>query len=52
MKKNHHFLWGAPTAPYQVEGGITNTDWDFFTRSEPIKKRISNSNKTKYILQK
>ena len=37
---NSRFLWGASTAPYQVEGGITNTDWDFFTRSDPIKKRI------------
>jgi beta-glucosidase/6-phospho-beta-glucosidase/beta-galactosidase len=36
-----HFLWGAGTAPYQVEGGIINNDWDFFTSSEPIKKRIS-----------
>src|SRR5207244_9594038 len=36
-----HFLWGASTSSYQVEGGITNNDWDFFTRSEPIKKRIS-----------
>jgi beta-glucosidase/6-phospho-beta-glucosidase/beta-galactosidase len=38
---NSCFLWGASTASYQVEGGITNNDWDFFARSEPIKKRIS-----------
>jgi beta-glucosidase len=35
------FLWGVSTASYQVEGGITNNDWDFFTRSDQIKKRIS-----------
>jgi beta-glucosidase len=35
------FLWGASTSSYQVEGGITNNDWDFFARSEPIKNRIS-----------
>jgi beta-glucosidase/6-phospho-beta-glucosidase/beta-galactosidase len=38
---NSSFLWGASTASYQVEGGITNNDWDFFTRSDQIKKRIS-----------
>jgi beta-glucosidase len=38
---NSRFLWGASTASYQVEGGITNNDWDFFTRSDQIKKRIS-----------
>jgi beta-glucosidase len=32
---------GAATSSHQVEGGVTNNDWDFFTRSEPIKKRIS-----------
>ena len=41
MIEGHHFLWGAGTAPYQVEGGIINNDWDFFTSSESIKKRIS-----------
>jgi beta-glucosidase/6-phospho-beta-glucosidase/beta-galactosidase len=35
------FLWGAATSSYQVEGGVTNNDWDFFARSEPIKNRIS-----------
>jgi beta-glucosidase/6-phospho-beta-glucosidase/beta-galactosidase len=35
------FLWGAATSSYQVEGGITNNDWDFFAKSEPIRKRIS-----------
>jgi beta-glucosidase len=36
-----NFLWGASTSSYQVEGGISNNDWDFFTRDEKIKKRIS-----------
>jgi beta-glucosidase/6-phospho-beta-glucosidase/beta-galactosidase len=36
----HRFLWGAATSPYQIEGGITNNDWDFFTNSKPIKDRI------------
>jgi beta-glucosidase/6-phospho-beta-glucosidase/beta-galactosidase len=27
------FLWGAATSSYQVEGGITNNDYDFFNRS-------------------
>jgi beta-glucosidase/6-phospho-beta-glucosidase/beta-galactosidase len=39
------FLWGAATASYQVEGGITNNDWDFFASSESIKKRISSLTK-------
>jgi beta-glucosidase/6-phospho-beta-glucosidase/beta-galactosidase len=53
--KAEHFLWGAATSSYQVEGGITNNDWDFFTRSEKVRDRIvkltsiaaatSNSNK-------
>ena len=39
------FLWGVSTSSYQVEGGITNNDWDFFTRSKQINKRISNISK-------
>jgi beta-glucosidase len=35
------FLWGAATSAYQVEGGIINNDWDYFTRSKEIKNRIS-----------
>jgi beta-glucosidase len=35
------FLWGVSSSSYQVEGGISNNDWDFFTRNEKIKKRIS-----------
>ena len=41
-----NFLWGASTSSYQVEGGISNNDWDFFTRNEKIKKRISKITKT------
>ena len=36
---------GGATAPYQVEGGITNNDWDFFASSGSIKKRISSLTK-------
>jgi beta-glucosidase/6-phospho-beta-glucosidase/beta-galactosidase len=43
--KNDYFLWGVATSSYQVEGGITNNDWDFFTTSEPIKSRISSLTK-------
>jgi beta-glucosidase/6-phospho-beta-glucosidase/beta-galactosidase len=39
------FLWGASTSSYQVEGGITNNDWHYFTTSESIKKRISSLTK-------
>jgi beta-glucosidase/6-phospho-beta-glucosidase/beta-galactosidase len=39
--EGHNFLWGAATSSYQVEGGITNNDWDFYTRSKAIKDRIS-----------
>jgi beta-glucosidase len=39
------FLWGVATSSYQVEGGISNNDWDFFVRSDPIKKRISSLTK-------
>jgi beta-glucosidase len=35
------FLWGAATSAYQVEGGIINNDWDYFTRSKEIKNRIA-----------
>ena len=34
------FLWGASTSSYQVEGGITNNDWNYFTTSENIKQRV------------
>lgn len=36
------FLWGVATSSYQVEGGITNNDWNYYTSSEMIKKRVSN----------
>ena len=29
------------TSSYQVEGGIVNNDWDYFTTQEDIKKRIT-----------
>jgi beta-glucosidase len=35
-----HFLWGASTSSYQVEGGITNNDWNCFTTSEDIRLRL------------
>jgi beta-glucosidase len=38
--REESFLWGAATSSYQVEGGIANNDWDFFTKSDPIKQRI------------
>jgi beta-glucosidase len=41
----HSFLWGTATSSYQVEGGITNNDWDFFTRTELIKTRLSSLTK-------
>ena len=34
----YKFLWGVATSSYQVEGGISNNDWDYFTRSDSIKK--------------
>jgi len=46
IAKTHRlFLWGASTSSYQVEGGIVNNDWDFFTRSDSIKKRLSSLTK-------
>ena len=33
---------GCSTSSYQIEGGITNNDWHYFTTSDPIRKRISN----------
>ena len=41
----YKFLWGVATSSYQVEGGISNNDWDYFTRSNAIKKRISSLTK-------
>jgi beta-glucosidase/6-phospho-beta-glucosidase/beta-galactosidase len=26
----YKFLWGVATSSYQVEGGISNNDWDYF----------------------
>ena len=44
-KPKKYFLWGAGTSPYQVEGGINNNDWDYFTRSKAIVNRISHLTK-------
>ena len=41
LKIPHSFLWGVATSSYQVEGGIINNDWDYFTRNERIRNRIS-----------
>ena len=43
------FLWGVATSSYQVEGGITNNDWDFFTKSKSIRNRISNMTKPSFF---
>jgi beta-glucosidase len=40
-KGQRHFFWGVSTASYQVEGGIDNNDWDYFTKSEEIRNRLS-----------
>ena len=40
--KHRKFMWGVATSSYQIEGGITNNDWHYFTTSDPIRKRISN----------
>lgn len=34
------FLWGVATAGYQVEGGITNNDWNTFTTNPAIVTRV------------
>ncbi|MEO8034849.1 MAG: family 1 glycosylhydrolase, partial [Acidobacteriota bacterium] len=39
------FLWGAATAAYQVEGGINNNDWHFFTTTRAIQDRARNLGK-------
>jgi beta-glucosidase len=40
VHEQQQFLWGASTSSYQVEGGITNNDWNYFTTSEDIKQRV------------
>jgi beta-glucosidase len=37
---NGVFLWGAATSSYQVEGGINNNDWNFFTSDDSIRQRL------------
>jgi beta-glucosidase len=34
------FLWGTATSSYQVEGKINNNDWNVFTSTKSIKRRI------------
>ena len=36
-----HFLWDASTTSYQVEDEIANNDWDYFTTSEDIRRRLN-----------
>jgi beta-glucosidase len=38
---DHKFLWGVSTSAYQVEGGVTDNDWNYFAGSREIKNRIS-----------
>jgi beta-glucosidase len=35
-----NFLWGAATAAYQAEGGITANDWEYFTTTPLIVDRV------------
>jgi beta-glucosidase len=49
LLQTHDFLWGASTSSYQVEGGITNNDWSYFTTSESIRRRISSLTKPSLI---
>ncbi len=37
------FLWGAATSSYQVEGGLTNNDYDLFNRSADVADRVRNN---------
>jgi beta-glucosidase len=40
--KHAPFFWGAVTSPYEVEGGITNNDWSYFTTNKTIIERVAN----------
>ncbi|HLM20115.1 MAG TPA: family 1 glycosylhydrolase, partial [Propionibacteriaceae bacterium] len=40
IRRPADFLWGTATAGYQVEGGITNNDWHFFTTNPSIVQRV------------
>jgi beta-glucosidase len=40
QKQQQRFLWGVSTSSYQVEGGIKNNDWHYFTTSKGIKQRL------------
>jgi beta-glucosidase len=39
-KCSSDFLWGTSTSSYQVEGEITNNDWDYFARTPEIRDRL------------
>jgi beta-glucosidase len=39
-KRSADFLWGTSTSSYQVEGEITNNDWDYFARTPEIRDRL------------
>ncbi len=36
----HRFLWGVATAAHQVEGGLMNNDWAYFTTTPAIIARV------------
>jgi beta-glucosidase len=40
VRRPSGFLWGTATAGYQVEGGITDNDWSFFTADPQIAHRV------------
>jgi hypothetical protein len=40
MFRAYCFLWGAATSPYQIEGGITNNDWEIFYKLKTYQDRI------------
>jgi len=46
-----NFLWGAATSPYQVEGGISNNDWNFFTTTPAIKDRVNKLTSNTFFYQ-
>ena len=47
--KDTPFIWGAATSSYQVEGGIYNNDWNLFTSSDAIKRRIDKITKPTFF---
>jgi beta-glucosidase len=43
MAASPPFLWGVATSSYQVEGEITNNDYDFFNRSPEIQDHVKHN---------